>query len=103
VTAPRTFQDLVDNALSAQLAEVERDTPEPGEPLTVRKLGMWMPVSCCLLTEETGELHCEHPPRVLPPVPWTRRLRYWVGERWRAGRVWLARRIAGGCWPEDDE
>lgn len=64
-----------------------------------RKLRVYLPVSCCLLTEETGVDHCIHPPREYPPLPWTWRAR----ERWHNLRERVARWIAGDRWPADDE
>jgi hypothetical protein len=65
----------------------------------VRKLSAFVPVSCCVLTDATGENHCEHPPLVVKPLPWTWRAR----ERWWDLREWLARRVAGHRWPIEEE
>lgn len=65
----------------------------------VRKLSAYIPVSCCVLTDSTGVIHCEHPPVVVKPLPWTWRAR----ERWWDLRVWLARKLAGDRWPAEEE
>lgn len=69
------------------------------ESREIRKLAAYVPVSCCALTDSTGINHCEHPPVVVKPLPWTWRAR----ERWWDLRVWLARKIAGHCWPNGEE
>lgn len=63
---------------------------EPGPELNVRRLGAFVPVSCCVMTDTTGQNHCNHP---LPPRPaWHRRL------RWRV-RGWISRqRMRLGSW-----
>ena len=68
-------------------------------PLHVRKLAQYVEVPCCLLTDESGVDHCEHVPRVYPPLPWTFRAR----ERWHDLRERVGRWIAGDRWPEEDE
>lgn len=75
------------------------ETVAAGTPLTARKLGMYLPVTCCMLTDSTGENHCQHPLPELKPRPWTWRLYdWWWDLRERAGR-----RVAGWRWPEDAE
>lgn len=99
VTDPRSFRDVVDAGLRAALDEFDDDTSVAGEPLTVQKLGVYLPVTCCMLTDSTGVDSCEHPPRVYPPLPLSWRMR----ERWRDLRERVARWIAGDRWPEEDE
>jgi hypothetical protein len=65
----------------------------------VRKLTAYIPVSCCYLTDTTGENHCQHPPVVAKRPSWTWRAR----ERWWDARVWLARKVAGHMWPNEEE
>ena len=69
------------------------------EPRQVRKLSTYVHVSCCYLTDSTGVNHCEHPPPVVKPRPWTLRAR----DRWWAMRVWMARKVAGHLWPNEEE
>lgn len=69
------------------------------EPREIRKLAAYVPVSCCVLTDTTGENHCEHPPPVVKPLPWTWRAR----ERWWDWRERVARWIAGDRWPPEEE
>jgi hypothetical protein len=79
-------------------------TDETTPAITVRKLGAYIPVSCCQLTDATGVNHCEHPPPPPPRrQPWHRRL------RWRVRAVVLRARYRLGCWiagldvdPEED-
>lgn len=68
-------------------------------PREIRKLSTFVPVSCCVLTDSTGVNHCEHPPPVVKPLPWTWRAR----ERWWDAREWLARALAGHRWPDGVE
>lgn len=77
------------------------DTPtEPDSaPINIRKLSVHIPVSCCYLTDTTGENHCQHPPAVVKPLPWTWRAR----ERWWGLRERAARRIAGHTWPIEED
>jgi hypothetical protein len=68
-------------------------------PIEARKLAYHVPVSCCLLTDTAGTNHCQHPPRVVKPLPWTWRAR----ERWWDLRENLVRRLAGHRWPNEEE
>jgi hypothetical protein len=62
----------------------------------VHKLQAYAPVSCCVLTDTTGENHCEHPPPPPPPpIPWRRRLRWRLRARWDAFRLRLGSWVAG--------
>lgn len=99
VTDKRTFKDVVDAGLQEALKELADDAPSASAPLTVQKLGHYMPVTCCMLTDATGEDHCEHLPKVYPPLPWTFRVR----ERWAGLRERVARWIAGDRWLEENE
>lgn len=72
-----------------------------GDPLTVRKFGVHLPVSDewamdeCLIPDT-------RPPR--PPEPWWRRLHRWIAQRVWAWRFRLGCRVAGvdlGDWDED--
>lgn len=60
-----------------------------GQPLTVQKIGAWVPVSCCQLADINPAVRlCEHH----PPAPWSRRkrLRWWLQDLWaRRPRVHL--------------
>lgn len=71
--------------------------PEP----TVRKLSAFMPVSCCVLTDATGENHCEHPQPARPPC--RRRLRWWIRARWAAVRLRVGSWVAGVDLAERDD
>lgn len=64
----------------------------------IKKLSAYVPVSCCVLTDSTGENHCTHPPRVIEPLPLSWRLR----NRWTDLRLALAKWIAGSQWPDED-
>jgi hypothetical protein len=63
----------------------------------VKKLSVFVPVSCCLLTDTTGEQHCEHEPYAPPPdtrswhVRWRAEVKLWVWAR----RLKLGMKIAG--------
>lgn len=70
----------------------------------IRKLSYHIPVSCCMLTDSTGENHCEHPPREVVRAPWTwRRARNRALEYWWDARERMARAIAGRRWPDGEE
>lgn len=103
-----------ESPLSRFLAEACQDldglflddtTAAPGSaPLTARKLSVYVPVSCCYLTDSTGQNHCQHPPRVVTPAPWTwRRARNRAAERWWDLRERVARALAGRRWPDEEE
>ncbi|GHH57804.1 hypothetical protein GCM10017774_78110 [Lentzea cavernae] len=82
----------------------ERVNERSAQPLRARKLQGFIPVSCCYLTDSTGENHCQHPPRVVTPVPWTwRRARNRALERWWDLREWAARLLAGRRWPNEED
>jgi hypothetical protein len=81
-------------------------------PLTVTKATAYVPVSCCQLTDATGENHCTHEPYVPTPrprAPWYRRLRWWLrGKRQQLGRrvgSWLVgeRLLTRDEWDEQRE
>jgi hypothetical protein len=87
----RLLQETTDR-LSKEFPEgvvLEYDTT----PLIARKLQAFVPVSCCVLTDTTGENHCEHPPP--QPIPWRRRLRWRLRARWDAFRLRLGSWVAG--------
>ena len=50
--------------------------------ITYRKISAIVPISCCLLSDSTGENHCTHEPYVSPPIPWHRRLRWSISSWW---------------------
>jgi hypothetical protein len=58
--------------------------------ITAWRAVAWMQVTCCLLTDTTGENHCDHPPP--PPVPRLRQL------RWRLSSTWADLRLRVGMW-----
>jgi hypothetical protein len=60
---------------------------------TVRKLTAYVPVSCCALTDATGENHCQHP--APPRAPLRRRLRWRVTDRWSQLRYRVGSWVAG--------
>lgn len=99
------FDDPLSRFLDEAYQGFDRLFPDeiPAEPRSalgdVRKLTAYVPVSCCALTDSTGTNHCEHPPSVAKPLPWTWRAR----ERWWDARVWLARKVAGHRWPNEEE
>ncbi len=104
------LNDLGDQvARLAKDARIEYDTtpltdrPWPGqfgpEPIVFKMPG-WLPVSCCVLTDSTGENHCTHAP---PPRPkWHRRLRWRISDRWSSFRLRLGSWIAGRDLNEED-
>lgn len=47
--------------------------------IKVTKFSYSMPVSCCVLTDSTGENHCKHP---LPPPPTRRQRMRWALQDW---------------------
>jgi len=62
------------------------------EPIQVRKVQAFVPVTCCELTDATGVNHCNHPPPA--PLPLWRRIRpraagWWTRLRFRVGS-WIA-------------
>lgn len=73
------------------------------QPLEVKKLTAYQNVSCCVLTDATGENHCKHPPYVAPPVPLLRRLRYRLRGWWSGLRMRLGSFIAGADLSEREE
>lgn len=77
----------------------ETPTELSSTPIVAQKLSTYVPVSCCELTDITGKSHCQHPPRVVKPLPWMWRAR----DRWWDLRVWLARKVAGHLWPNEEE
>lgn len=107
--------DDIHSPLSRFLSEAVQDLDElfpdkmpttrpSGAPIEVRKLSVHVPVSCCYLTDSTGQNHCQHPPRVVTPVPWTwRRARNRALGRWWDLRKWMARGLAGHRWPNEEE
>ena len=50
--------------------------------ITVTKYGATVPISCCVLTEATGENHCVHPPAPRARLPWHRWLRWSISAWW---------------------
>jgi hypothetical protein len=70
------------------------------DPIQPAKLGAYLPVSRCMLTDSTGVNHCKHPP--LPRPPWHRRLRYRLVDRWWQLRERIGYAIARHQ-PEEDE
>lgn len=84
------IQRLLDEAYG-RVADVTSHEPlPPSEFRSVVKMSAHIPVSCCHLTDATGENHCEHPPP--PPIPWRRQL------RWRVQSWWSGRRMRLGSW-----
>lgn len=89
--------DLGDG-LSAQLRRLLEETDSrlvvDTTPITspggVKKMTALMPVSCCALTDATGENHCDHP-APLPPPRLTR-------LRWRISSWWSSLRMKVGSW-----
>lgn len=74
--------DAPDHAFTA--AYIERAA------IAIQKAQGWIPVSCCLMTDATGENHCDHP--APPPPPW--RLR----AKWRIQSWWSSLRMRVGSW-----
>ena len=66
--------------------------------LIVRKVAHIFEVPCCLLTDDTGENHCQHPQ---PPL--VRRLRWRIRDRWSCFRLRLGSWIAGVDLDERDD
>lgn len=105
-TLDQWFDDAVRNLdLHAQAAGT--DTPQP--ELEVRKLTAYVPVSCCTMTDTTGDDYCssEHAPWVIPAPSWHVRLRTWLGyRRYVAGAAigsWLSGWPVRAEWDTDDE
>ena len=84
--------------MTTRVQDEQSVSPAPAMA-NVRKVNGFIPVSCCYLTDSTGDNHCQHPPREVKPLPWTWRAR----ERWWDAREWLARRLAGHRWPDGEE
>lgn len=69
--------------------------------LQVQQFRAFVPVSCCVMTDTTGDNHCDHP---LPPRPaWHRRLRWrmrwWISRQ----RMWAGSWIAGVDLDREDD
>jgi hypothetical protein len=62
-------------------------------PLTVRYVSGYTNVSCCLLTDATGVMHCTHP---APPRPsWAKRTHWAIRSRWASLRLRVGSWVAG--------
>jgi hypothetical protein len=105
MTEPSGFKAEMDRVLAEAMHEwtmngnLYLEPTEDGLPI-VRKASYYMPVSCCQLTDSTGVNHCEHPPP--PPVPWRRRLRWRISDRWWALRLRLGSWVAGRDLDEEE-
>lgn len=93
------IETWIKESLAANFPDPPSGSENREAPTSVMKLSAYTSVTCCLLTDETGIDHCEHPPRLVKPLPWTWRAR----QRWWDVRVAVARWIAGSEWPRDED
>jgi hypothetical protein len=71
----------------------------PEEPeVKVNKIGYYVPVSCCVMTDSTGVNYCEHP--APPPLSRRRRIRLNLQVWWATHRPHIH---LGPCDVEDYE
>lgn len=108
MTDPRTFADEIQQLLRdhpdvRDLLPDGHDDEVDTEPITVRKATMYLPVSCCALTDTTGVNHCTHPERPIPRLPWTKRTHTRLLMAWRSARYRLGCWIAGTELNEEDD
>lgn len=104
------FQRLLKQDL---LTDLGRDrAADPTLPhLTVVKYGSTLHVSCCEMTDATGENHCTHEPYAYIPPKRTRRARlraWWANLRLHVGGrigTWLAgeRLLTRNDWDDERE
>lgn len=88
MVAGDSLRDHLDRLLSEACPRLtDADLGESGPAVTVRKASMWMPVSCCALSEADGIDHCEHEPWTPRRLTRRERLRSaWLRFRARTGR-----------------
>lgn len=69
----------------------------PTHPVFIeaRKIESHVPVSCCLLTDYTGQNHCDHGPLITPRQSWRTRLRWNVERIFTKTRARIGFAIAG--------
>ena len=106
---PESLSEMMDRILAEAMPQLEADVHAVLDavvtegPLLVQKAGGYMPVSCCVLTDATGENHCDHEPYVYPKPPIHRRVKWWVQSRWSSTRMRLGSWIAGTNLDERDD
>jgi hypothetical protein len=71
--------------------------------IEARKIAAYQPVSCCLLSEYTGQNHCEHAPIEFRRSPWRVRLRWTIEHTFAKTRARIGFAIAGYDPRGDDE